>query len=159
MTLPFDTQSFSNHTDLINNTNMRFQMTNLNFADKQYSGQRFSHWFAHTIEKQSELTVEEIAKELGYTRHHTVQRWTEGKGTPSWRHLPKLSELLNVDQAVLIPLFIDAQIDDPDVRDEVFEAACHTVPKWEYPMIEIARSIYIDGNPAVWDHYKPDYLS
>ena len=134
-------------------------MTNLNFADKEYSGERFRHWFAHTIKMDDELTIEGIAKELGYTRHHTVQQWIDGKSFPSWAYLPKLAELLEVDQAILIPLFIDAQIRDIDVREEVFEAACHTVPRWEYPIIEIARSIYIDADPAVWDYYKPDYLS
>jgi transcriptional regulator with XRE-family HTH domain len=134
-------------------------MTNLNFADKEFSGERFRHWFAQTIKMKAELTVENIAEELGYMRHHTVKQWIDGKSFPNWAQLPKLAELLDVDQAILIPLFIEAQISDVDVREEVFEAACHTVPRWEYPMIEIARSIYIDGNPAVWDYYKPGYLS
>lgn len=134
-------------------------MTNLNFADKEHSGQRFARWFAHTLQMNDDLNVDTIAEQLGFLRNNTVQRWAEGKSLPAWTHLPKLADLLDVDPAVLIPLFIDGQIGDEDIRERVFEAACHIVPKWEYPMIEIARSIYIDGNPAVWDRYRPDYLS
>ena len=39
-------------------------MTNLNFADPAYAGERFRHWFAYMIEA-SDTTIHEVAEELG----------------------------------------------------------------------------------------------
>ncbi len=147
----------SNHTNLIDNINMRFEMTNLNFADKEYSGERFRHWFAHMIEA-SDTTVHEVADELGYTRSNTVQMWLDGKAKPRWEHIPKLAELLMIDPAILLPLFIEMEIHDEEKREEVFQASCRIVPEWEYPLHVLARNIYLTGEESIWTH-MPDYMS
>ncbi|RIJ29789.1 helix-turn-helix domain-containing protein [Henriciella mobilis] len=132
-------------------------MTNLNFADPEYSGERFRHWFAYMIEA-SDMTIHEVAEELGYSRPNTVQMWLDGKAKPSWEHIPALAKLLVIDPAVLIPLFIEMDIDDKDKREEIFKASCRICPEWEYPLHVLARNIYLTGEESIWTH-MPDYMS
>lgn len=132
-------------------------MSDLNFADQEFSGERFKHWFAHMIEER-ELTIEEIAEELGYSRASTINMWLEGKSRPCWDHIPAIARMLVVDKAVLLPLFVEMHITDRDIREEIFEAACRIVPEWEYPLHVIARNLYITGEESIWT-WMPDYMA
>lgn len=132
-------------------------MTNLNFADPVYSGERFRHWLAYKMEECG-TTVEEVAKELGYSRVNIVQLWLDGKAKPRWEHIPKLAKLLVIDPAILIPLFIEMEIEDEEKREEIFQASCRIVPEWEFPLHVLARNIYVTGEESIWT-WMPDYMA
>lgn len=131
-------------------------MTNLNFADAEYSGERFRHWFAYMIEA-NDMSIHEVAEELGYSRPNTVQLWLDGKSKPRWELIPKIARLCATDPAILIPLFIDMENMDEDKREELFEVSCRIVPEWEFPLHVLARNIYLTGEESIWTH-MPDYM-
>ena len=131
-------------------------MTKLNFADPEYSGERFRHWFAHMLSTK-DIPVEEVAEALGYSRPAAVSMWLEGKGKPRWDHIPALAKLLVIDPAILIPLFVEMEVTDEEKREEIFQNSCRICPEWEYPLHVIARNIYITGEESIWT-WMPDYM-
>lgn len=133
-------------------------MNDLDFSSANYTGRRLRCWLASMMERQ-DVSHEELAEALNYSRPEIVKLWLDGRSIIDWRHIPKLAEVLHIDPATLIPLFIDQQITDDtiDIREQVFEASCRICPEWEYPLHVIARNIYITGEESIWNHL-PDYM-
>lgn len=135
-------------------------MTDKDLNDVRYSGRRLRLWFAIQAEAFG-ISIEELTRELGYEKPAMVKMLMNGKAKFPWTLVPKLSKIFLTDPAIIVALYVDQEADE-SVRESVFEASCRIVAEWEMPLLNAARSIYIDDPNSIWtttpDHEVNRYM-
>lgn len=90
----------------------------------------------------ADLTAEEIARKLGYARPNIVSAWKTARSKFTLDNLWALSELLNVEPAYMLALYIDQYVsasDGVDHFDDIFRMMSRIVSDEEWAIIETVR--------------------
>lgn len=128
----------------------------IDFTEAEYSGRRLREWVRYQM--SSTLTsLEDLTNDLGFERTTMTKMLLDGTAKFSWTHLPVLSKVFLVDPAILICLFLDQEVEE-SVRETIFEAALWITPKWERPLLDAARRVYIDDPQTIFT-FTPDHIA
>jgi len=104
------------------------------------TGESFAlaEWFNKNVDFLTELTNEELAEQLGYTRPNIISMWRTGRTRIPLDRLTKLSKLLNVDISFLLPLWVE-QYGGGEAYAQVMKTLQSTVSESEAKLVEAAR--------------------
>tara|TARA_R110002049_G_scaffold187172_1_gene355421 strand:+ start:960 stop:1319 length:360 start_codon:yes stop_codon:yes gene_type:complete len=86
--------------------------------------------------------LEKLAKTLGYTNNAIVKRWVSGKTKIPLKHITAISDFLNCDISVVLPLWLSQELPD-DWR--LYSAGARMLSVWEFMLVDVARDIYAHG--------------
>lgn len=87
-------------------------------------------WLNKKIDRLTELTDEQIATKLGYSRPNIISMWRTGRTKIPLNKLKPLSDVLGVDFITLLPLWLEQYMDRGDHR-HVVQAAGRLVTEQE----------------------------
>ena len=111
------------------------------------TGETFAlaEWFNKNVDHLTELTNEELAAKLGYTRPNIISMWRTGRTKIPLDRLAPLCDALNVDLAYLLPLWIE-QYGGAEANARVLKVLRNTVSESEMALVETARQITAGRN-------------
>lgn len=106
------------------------------------TGETFAlaEWFNKNIDHLTNLTNEELAAKLGYTRPNIISMWRTGRTKIPLDRLAPLCDVLKVDLAYLLPLWIE-QYGGAEANARVLKVLRNTVSDSEMALVETARQI------------------
>jgi transcriptional regulator with XRE-family HTH domain len=104
------------------------------------TGETFAlaEWFNKNVDFLTELTNEELAEQLGYTRPNIISMWRTGRTRIPLDRLTKLSELLKVDLSFLLPLWVE-QYGGAEAYTGVMKILQSSVSESEAKLVAAAR--------------------
>lgn len=126
-------------------------------SNPEYSGKRLRVWVSIQME-DFDVSIEELQTEFNAARPNYIRHLLDRKSKFPWKALPILSRLFTTDYAILLPLYLDQEVDE-ELREEVFETACCFVSDWEFPALEAIRRAYIDDRDTIWTHTPEHQVS
>lgn len=111
------------------------------------TGETFAlaEWFNKNVDHLTELTNEELAAKLGYTRPNIISMWRTGRTKIPLDRLAPLCDALNVDLSYLLPLWIE-QYGGAEANARVLKVLRNTVSESEMALVETARQITAGRN-------------
>jgi DNA-binding Xre family transcriptional regulator len=117
------------------------------------TGETFAlaEWFNKNVDHLTDLTNEELAAKLGYTRPNIISMWRTGRTKIPLDRLAPLCDALKVDLAYLLPLWIE-QYGGAEANARVLKVLRNTVSDSEMALVETARQITAGRDFAL----KPD---
>ena len=111
------------------------------------TGETFAlaEWFNKNVDHLTDLTNEELAAKLGYTRPNIISMWRTGRTKIPLDRLAPLCDALNVDLSYLLPLWIE-QYGGAEANARVLKVLRNTVSESEMALVETARQITAGRN-------------
>lgn len=106
------------------------------------TGETFAlaEWFNKNVDFLTELTNEELAEKLGYSRPNIISMWRTGRTRIPLDRLTPLSKILKVDISFLLPLWVE-QYGGGEVYAAVMKALNNTVSADEAKLVKAAREV------------------
>ena len=106
------------------------------------TGETFAlaEWFNKNVDHLTDLTNEELAAKLGYTRPNIISMWRTGRTKIPLDRLAPLCDLLKVDLAYLLPLWIE-QYGGAEANARVLKVLRNTVSDSEMALVETVRQV------------------
>lgn len=101
-------------------------------------GFALSDWFHRNLDRLTDMTNEEIAESMGYSRPNIISMWRTGRTKIPLDRLVDLSKILNVDLVILLPLWLEQYI-DAEGYGEIKKAQSRLVSEEEGKIIQILR--------------------
>lgn len=101
-------------------------------------GFALADWFNRNLDRLTDMTNEEIADKLGYSRPNIISMWRTGRTRIPLDRLKPLSDILGVEMITLLPLWLEQYIDKEGYQ-LVEEASKRMVTQDEAELIAVIR--------------------
>lgn len=102
--------------------------------------QSINRWFDENLDRLTDMTAEQLAEELGYSRPNIISMWRTGRTRIPLEKLADLSLLLGVDLTTLLPLWLE-QYAEGETATQIKAAASRMVSDDEYRFLLRLRSV------------------
>ncbi len=107
---------------------------------KSGSGYALANWLNTNLADLTDLTNEELAIKLGYSKPNIISMWKTARTKIPLDKIHLLSKLLNVDLMILLPLYLE-QYSSADGYLEIQASLSRMVTAKEAKIIEYLREI------------------
>ncbi|MCR9222912.1 MAG: helix-turn-helix domain-containing protein [Hyphomonas sp.] len=97
-----------------------------------------AEWFNKNVDFLTDLTNEQLAEKLGYTRPNIISMWRTGRTRIPLDRLVPLSQILKVDISFMLPLWVE-QYGGGEAYAAVMKALNNSVSDNEMKLVEALR--------------------